>query len=222
MIREEQPQIIHIFSNGGSLCWANALGYERRKRGGNGSPGTAILFPSVTHVIADSCPGLAHLSDYPQIVNFLFAVTRNGLMPGKGGQLLVALLLPFITVVYVISYFLQLNFLSSINMWDQMWTKWINGALQLGGGQDRHGVGEVSGGREEERQKGCPHLLLYSDDDAVVSSWRIRQFGKRLRAKGVEVTEHCFASPSRHVRHFLDHKDEYFPVVENFLQLNAP
>ena len=31
-----------------------------------------------------------------------------------------ALLLPFITVVYVISYFLQLNFLSSINMWDQV------------------------------------------------------------------------------------------------------
>ena len=86
MIREEQPQIIHMFSNGGSLCWANALGYERRKGGGNGSPGTTslLVFPSVTHVIADSCPGLAHLSDYPQIVNFLFAVTRNGLMPGRG------------------------------------------------------------------------------------------------------------------------------------------
>ena len=27
-IRDEAPTIVHMFSNGGSLCWANALGHE--------------------------------------------------------------------------------------------------------------------------------------------------------------------------------------------------
>ena len=108
--------------------------------------------------------------------------------------------LPVVAIVsawYVASGF----FLPSRNMTTAYWNGLIEGARSLK----------------------CPHLLLYSSDDPVVSANHVREFAKRLGSSeeqgggGVPVTTKEW-EVSQHVGHWKCHPEEYTQCVREFLQ----
>mmetsp|Transcript_45500 Transcript_45500/g.125642 ORF Transcript_45500/g.125642 Transcript_45500/m.125642 type:complete len:162 (-) Transcript_45500:118-603(-) len=69
-IDDEQPTVLHMFSNGAGFVFGEAL----RQRP------SADPFPSVRRVIIDSAPGQFYMSDLPQGISFMGTMVK--MMPG--------------------------------------------------------------------------------------------------------------------------------------------
>jgi hypothetical protein len=71
-----------------------------------------------------------------------------------------------------------------------------------------------------DRLRGVPTLAIWSDADTLVPAEHVRSFLDRAAEKGVRVERLHFAD-SAHVRHFVQHRAEYFATLEAFATRSA-
>lgn len=67
------------------------------------------------------------------------------------------------------------------------------------------------------RLRGVPLLGIWSDADALVPAEHVRAFMDRAEREGVPV-ERLHYADSAHVRHFVQHRGEYFARLEAFVR----
>lgn len=199
IIRKKEPVAIMAFSNGGARVVADAFDLCLNDQE-DVSP-----FPSVKHVIYDSAPGQFNLQDIPSMLNFFWTITGMGPPAGKFLKRagLVFMLVPGL-ILFVMAYFFRLQFLLTRNMTFIFWCSLLRGGAALN----------------------CPHLLLFSVDDALIPAKHVRAFGHALESgqwkgvvhlkKKVQVTMKEWTK-SEHVAHMRHHKDDYIQAIKNFM-----
>jgi len=186
IIEEKKPVSVHMFSNGGTFVWATALRLALDRAPAGSNP-----FPSVQSVVIDSAPGCLYLSDIPSLHYFVWAMLGKSIGK-KAGWLLLAL--PA-TVLFVLLYFICLQWLPSHNITTTYWSSLLRGARVLG----------------------CPHLLLHSTDDGLIPFQHVRRLGKSLESiEGVTVKRKEWPK-SGHVAHLKFHPEEYRELIAESL-----
>jgi pimeloyl-ACP methyl ester carboxylesterase len=75
---------------------------------------------------------------------------------------------------------------------------------------------ETGQARVAARLRGVPLLAIWSDADVLVPAEHVSAFLDRAEREGVPVERLHFAD-SAHVRHFVQHRAEYFARIERFV-----
>lgn len=79
---------------------------------------------------------------------------------------------------------------------------------------------ELRHAMQSSRLLDLPQLYLYSESDTVCPPSRVKAIIAEQREKGRDVSSHCWAD-SEHVRHFVNHPEEYKEQVVRFLKKHS-
>ena len=196
-IHQEQPTVVHLFSNGAGWVWsyalATAVGHVDEKKQvklGKWPATKESPFPSVNRVVMDSLPSAFYMRDIPCFWSFVWSLS------GKNKFLHLLWYLCYVPGTLLMGLFqlCTLRFLPRFNPTEMYWAGLIHGAKALR----------------------CPQLLIFSRDDKLVPAARVRTLASEMEKVGVQVTTKEF-HPSDHVAHYRHHKKDYTSLVAEFV-----